>query len=88
MKKFLIAVAALFATPVQAQEVSVSVNRLQTLLEQAPEACRIAHKTKSGVGFSNVLFSNVTVFTQEEKVLVLALCNSYLKGRLDQLTGR
>lgn len=82
IKHIVAAVALLAATPVQAQTVSVNVNRFQQLVDIAPTLCRNAW-LMGGTVADNIERLLPASVTTSERLFMLSMCKLYLHGILD-----
>lgn len=86
MKKILVALLLLVATPAQAQQqvfLSVTAERYQELVYMAPDVCKVARTLPGNMGEN--IDRLVQLDTPSEKLLMLAMCRTYLFGVLHTL---
>jgi len=86
MKKFLLLVAAVLSFPATANaQVAISPERFQRLVDIAPTVCRAARE--QGGSMADNITSLVYLQTTSERLLMLAMCKTYLHGILDSVKG-
>lgn len=86
IKHIIAAVALLTSTPVQAQAISVTVERFNLLVEIAPQLCRTA-RVSGGNMAENIDRLMPTGSTIGERIVMLSMCKTYLHGLVDGING-
>lgn len=88
MRKVMMALALLMV-PTQAGaqmvNVTVDIDRWDSLKKLAPMVCKAASKSPVGQSVKTMDSFGVTL-TPDERLLMLTLCSLYIQGKIDALT--